>query len=259
MVELYYNDPKEQEWTHHLRINELEKVLEHIHSKKLKILEIGGGDGFIAKCFEEKGYDITSIDPNPRFPQSFPVKQEDGTKMSFSDQSFDIVITFHVLQSVEQIQEFFSEISRILKNDGMMIHVVPSSFWVMITSFWHTILLPRNLIQIINKKSGTQTKQIEKNAKKSNSRVMKFLKYVFLHPVGVKKSAFHELVYFRKKSWTKLFLDNNMKIKNITNGPEIYSGHSLFKNKILNSRKKFVKGPITSSYCFALTKGKETK
>ncbi len=259
MVKLRYNDLKEQEWIHHLRINELEKTLEHISSKKLKILEIGGGDGFIAKCFAEKGYDITSIDPNPRFPQSFPVKQEDGTKMSFSDKTFDIVITFHVLQSVEDIQGFFLEISRILKNDGIVIHVIPSSFWVIITSFWHTILLPRNLIQIFNKKTGSQTEEIEKTEKKQDSRFLKFLKYVFLHPVGVKKSAFHELLYFKKKSWSKLFRNNNMEIKNVTNGPEIYSGYSVFKDRILNLRKKFVKKSITSSYCFVLTKRKELK
>lgn len=258
MVKLHYNDLSEQEWIHHLRMNELEEVLKNIPSKDLKILEIGGGDGFIAKSLAKNGYNITSIDPNPRFPQSFPVKQEDGTKMTFLDESFDIVITFHVLQSVNHLKILFEEIARVLKNDGIIIHVVPTSFWVLITSFWHVILLPRNILQSFKKISGAKSNEI-KNISKKEVRIKKILKFIFLHPVGVRKSAFHEFIYFRKISWSNTFKESKMEIKKISSGPEIYTGFSIFKKKILNSRKKFVKGPISSSYCFVLTMRKEMK
>ena len=258
MAKLHYNDLGKQEWLHHLRTNELEMMIKNIPSKESKILEVGGGDGFIASSLADRGFNITSVDLNPRYPQSFPVWQGDGTKMGFSDESFDAIITVHVLPNVGQIRELLGESSRVLKNDGVMIHVVPSSFWVMITSFWHIVLLPKNLFQIYSKKIDSRSES-DGNTPKKCSKVVKLLKYVFLHPVGVRKSAVHEFICFRKKSWSKIFLENKMEIKNIASGPEIYTGHSTFKERILDSRKKFAKGPITSSYCYVLTKRKETR
>lgn len=243
------------EWLHHVRNIEL-KTLEEILqlNKNLKILEIGGGDGYQAKVLADKGFSVVSIDIEPRLPQVFPVKKIDNTTLNFSDETFDIIFTSHVLPHVQNIEQMFNEIKRIVKKDGIIVHVVPTTGWSFITNIWHYLFIPKYLFRSIKKrifkKEQLQIENIQKIEIHESSQNK--IKKLFLHPLGENPSFIHELVYFSRKHWIKLFLDNGFKIIEIKNSSYITSGYGIFRFKLVSFRKIFGKYFFSSSYCFVL-------
>ena len=245
----------ELEWLHHVRRTELKIIDEVLWSKKdIKILEIGGGDGFLAIVLNDKGFYVVSIDTEPRFPQFFPVKKIDNTKLNFSDETFDIIFTSHVLPHVSNLEQMFDEIKRILKKDGIMLHIVPTSGWSFITNIWHYLFIPKYLLKSIKKRTFSKSKThtfSEQIIQMQNSNHYK-IKKLFLHPLGENPSFIHELIYFSRRHWEKLFLNSDFKIVDIKRGPYITSGYGVFKFKLISFRRIFAKYFFSSSYCFVL-------
>ena len=135
-------------WWQKIRNEELTTALEAFTDQKnLKILEIGGRDGYQAKLISKKDYDVTSIDINPIDPQFFPVQKGTISQLKFQENSFDIIYSSNMLQEIQNIEETFKEMKKILKKDGIIIHIVPSCWWSLITNFWHYCFIPKYLIK----------------------------------------------------------------------------------------------------------------
>lgn len=257
-------ESKEIEWLHYLRKEELWDVMKIFPTpENIRILELGGGDGYQAKLISEKGYDVISLDINPRHPLEFPVKKIDGKNISFPSETFDLVFTSHTIAHIEDTEKTLQEIKRVLKKNGLAIHIVPTTWWSIITNFWHYVLMPKYLCCYFSnqKKLGFKDSSSKKNGgknifnNKSDSNSNKgLINYFFLHPLGTNPSFVHEFFYFSKFYWRKLFKDNGFRIVAIVNGPYSYSGHGLFKMKGLRIRKFFGQRGITASYGFVLRK-----
>ena len=116
------NGNKETVWWQKIRIDELETALEIFPNRKnLKILEIGGRDGFQANIISKKGHKVTSIDINPLSPQIHLVQKGDITKLNFEDDSFDLIYSSNMLQEIHNIDKAFMEMKRVLKKDGIFL------------------------------------------------------------------------------------------------------------------------------------------
>tara|TARA_B110000196_G_scaffold115443_1_gene100448 strand:- start:781 stop:1569 length:789 start_codon:yes stop_codon:yes gene_type:complete len=245
-------------WWQKIRNEELTTALEAFTDQKnLKILEIGGRDGYQAKLISKKDYDVTSIDINPIDPQFFPVQKGTISQLKFQENSFDIIYSSNMLQEIQNIEETFKEMKKILKKDGIIIHIVPSCWWSLITNFWHYCFIPKYLIKskkfqhIFNSdlKNESNHKEILKDEKESSK---KNLKQLFFHPLGVNTSFIHEIFYFSRFYWKKLFKKNGFNIINEKNCPYFYSAYSIFDFKFLNFRKFLAKIGITSCFCFIM-------
>lgn len=242
-------------WLHFIRNAELKTTLDFFPvEKNLKILEIGGGDGFIAKKIHEQGHKIISIDQIPKYPQYFPVTVGNATKLDYESEEFDMIFSSHVLAHIDEIELFFIECKRVLKKNGLLIHIVPSTQWSIGTNFWHYILLPKFFIEW--RRSNTlieNTDNYNKNIKKNNitNRIINIL---FLHPLGENPSFIHEFYYFSKYRWKKIFQNHEFKIMNVKNGPYFYTGHNILKNKLLGLRRMLAINGFTGSFCFVLKK-----
>ena len=97
-----------------------------------KVLEIGSGTGWQAKALQENGFDVDAIDlDTSRYKENriYPVVDYDGHNIPFSDDTFDVVFSSNVMEHIPHLSEFQAEIHRVLKSDGVAIHVVPSSSW----------------------------------------------------------------------------------------------------------------------------------
>lgn len=242
----------EKKWWEFIRKNELEDIFEYLPNKKnLKILEIGGRDGYQASILSKKGYDVLSIDILPIYPQFFPVKKGNIENLEFDDDSFDIIYSSNMLQEIKNLEKALDEMHRILKNDGIMIHIVPSSWWSIFTNFWHYVHIPwfifksRKFNNIITNKKILESLNDEKIKEKKFVK----LKKLFLHPLGNNKSFLHEIFLFRNKSWQRLFLKSGFTIEKKKNCRYSYSAYRMLMFKIINIRlicsKKF-----PSCYCF---------
>ena len=249
----------EKKWWELIRAGELMTALELFPKEgNLEVLEIGGRDGYQAGLISKKGHNVTSIDINPIFPQFYPVQKGDITRLDFHENSFDIIFSSNMLQEITNIDEALMEMKRVLKKDGMIIHIVPSSWWSLITNFWHYCFIPKYLIKS-KKFQNMFNSEIEKiNENKQDSKNLQSskhdLKRLFFHPLGANKSFIHEIFYFSKFYWEKLFEKNGFKIIDQKNCPYFYSGYSIFRLKFLKLRKLLSLIDITSCYCFVMKK-----
>ena len=88
-------------------------------SKHLKVLDIGCGKGVIINELQKKYPNYQFIGVDPTF-ESDNIKKGSVYKIPFEDKSFDVVMSFEVLQHT-YLKEAFSEIYRVLKADGNIV------------------------------------------------------------------------------------------------------------------------------------------
>ena len=254
IIESLFENNNQLKWLHFIRKEEVETALEPFSNKKNNnILDIGGNDGFIANYISNKGYKITSIDQNLKNPQYFPVRKGNAEELDFKNNEFDIIFLSHPIAHIKNKELLFKECKRVLKENGVIIGIVPSGWWSLVTNFWHYVLLPKTLIKFI-----LNLKESKQNIDKSNvnnyngSKIKRIINLLFLHPLGTNPSFVHELYYFSKYYWKNMFKKYELIIVDVKNTKYFYSGHGIKQNKLLNLRRKFAKNGIPGSYCFIL-------
>jgi len=102
-----------------------------------KVLEIGCGAGYGADCLSNYASDFIAIDMSkinishcqanyPKDNIAFMIG--DATKLPFTDNQFDVAISFQVIEHIEQkfILTYLTEIKRILKREGIFICSTPN-------------------------------------------------------------------------------------------------------------------------------------
>lgn len=254
-----YKDRSIQEWLHSIRYEETTEVMKFFpEGENLKVLDIGGGDGHIASIFSEKGYEVTSIDLNPRFPQSFPVQKAMGSKLSFPDKMFDVIFSSNVLEHVTELETLLKETKRVAKKDALMIHVMPTPAWRLITSFWYYLSIFKLFFEkIFGFKKGKEMRNTmpsnendETESSKSKATLGKKLKKILLHPHGEYPSFIHELYYFSKRRWLKVFKRNNLECLHVYNCPLLYSGIFVFKFRFMKIRRYVARTFFTAGYIY---------
>ncbi len=131
-MKLYDNTAKEYDLrqknpsTNHLRKWEEKIILKHAFGK---ILDIGCGTGYHINLLKSAGKEAIGLDISKQMlaENKGDVLRSDATEMPFPDKSFDTVICmFSTLNLLDE--KAFSEISRILKDNGVFIASF-SSIW----------------------------------------------------------------------------------------------------------------------------------
>lgn len=106
------------------------------NQKKLKILDIGTGTGFLALLLAQMGHDVTGADwsktklekakeklNNSKIPVKFRI--EDAEKLSFEDNVFDAVVSRHLIWTLPDPEAASIEWARVTKPGGKVIVDVP--------------------------------------------------------------------------------------------------------------------------------------
>lgn len=118
-----------------------------------KVLEFGSGSGELLYYFKKKGWNVTGIEPD-KTSREFAKHEYDlnivseNTPETIVNNSFDLVMLWHVLEHVYNLNEKVLEINKLLKNNGLLVLAVPN-----IESFdarkygaqWAAIDVPRHL------------------------------------------------------------------------------------------------------------------
>lgn len=126
------------------RLDEIKKDLHITSFKNVKILEVGSGFGVTlfalgqdkAKCYgiepDVNAYKV-SKEINKEFIKSKVVDIQEGIgeKLPYKNNMFDLVISFQVLEHVQDPYKVVSEAVRVLKPGGHIYFVIPNynSFW----------------------------------------------------------------------------------------------------------------------------------
>jgi 2-polyprenyl-3-methyl-5-hydroxy-6-metoxy-1,4-benzoquinol methylase len=96
----------------------------------MRVLELGGGDGFQASVLAVWGCRVVSVDlpDRPRRdPPYFSVLDYDGQHLPFALGTFDAVFSSNVLEHIESLPWVLAETRRVLRPNGLAVHLVPST------------------------------------------------------------------------------------------------------------------------------------
>lgn len=117
-----------------IRTAEIAEIAPHI-PLRARVLEIGAGTGQQALELQRRGFDVDAIEVTDSAYASarvFPVIDYDGAHIPFPNGSFDVVFSSNALEHVRNLAGLHAEICRVLKPDGIAIHVLPTHVW----RFW---------------------------------------------------------------------------------------------------------------------------
>ena len=114
---------------------EFKETLKFFYNKKVKILEIGCGEGYFLNLAKKKGFDVFGIDFNKKaikvakekfgVEKVYPYTLEEFME-KFPNEKFDIVCFFHLLEHLEDPLNFMKNIKKILKEDGYIVFSLPN-------------------------------------------------------------------------------------------------------------------------------------
>jgi len=102
---------------------------------KVRILDLGAGNGISTISFAMKGYHVVALEPDPsntigagairiaaqifEVEDKVTVEEAWGEKLPFDDNHFDIVYGRQVMHHAHELNQFVAEASRVLKKGGL--------------------------------------------------------------------------------------------------------------------------------------------
>jgi SAM-dependent methyltransferase len=127
----------------------IERLLDLANSlQPIRMLEVGTGSGGIAHYFGTHLHlrcevDAVDVHDNRRVTEGYRYHQVQDTQLPFADESFDVVLTNHVIEHVgdEQAQRaHLAELRRVLHPDGVGYLAVPNR-WMLVEPHYRLAFL----------------------------------------------------------------------------------------------------------------------
>lgn len=140
------------------------------------VLEIGTGVGYGVDVVAPSATTFTTIDKTePKFdkplPENTTFRQMAVPPLDFADESFDYVISFQVIEHIENDKEFVREVSRVLRKGGKFIVSTPNAPMSLTRNPWHVREYRIEELKALLKGSFSQ---IECKGVAGNERVMEY-------------------------------------------------------------------------------------
>lgn len=208
-----------------LRAAELEAV-RHWFAPGTRVLEVGGGPGYQASIIQSWGCDVVSIDLPDRTNKTavFPVLDYDGRTFPCRDGEFDIVFSSNVLEHIPDIDRTLDETRRVLKPQGLSIHLLPTPAW----RFWsiathYPYVLGRFAKALLRGGRG------EGGAARLGGLVPP--------PHGAFPSAWAELSGYSRRAWRNRFERKGFEVASLGHNKLFYTEHVLFPGLGLAPRR----------------------
>jgi SAM-dependent methyltransferase len=226
--------------------------------KRQKLLEVGGGNGLLARKLADMGFVVTSIDPSPQTPLHFPVEKGDCTNLPFEDDSFDVIFSSCVLEHIGDLDTAFFEMGRVLRKDGIMVHTVPTHYSMIYTMFTQPIgyLIKIGLMlkygfkflaHVVTKitlpaRPENQTTQASAPSVFNKANLKLALTYAnpvrfFIPwPHGAAESCFAEIRNWKPEVWHSKFRQAGLNTIETISLPIVYSMHMVFPFRFMKLR-----------------------
>jgi SAM-dependent methyltransferase len=225
----------------------------------LRVLDVGGGNGYQARLMAQQGCEVTSIDlPGaPLLGAHFPVQEYDGKHIPADDASFDLIFSSNVLEHVSPLSPLLEEMWRTLKPGGLAIHVVPSAVWRFWTSLASYPYIVRTVAGIT---PGFPSMAEVSDVKKAVGKLGAFnmVKRGICLPFeahGEYHDAAVELYTFSRSGWKKTFSSDGFAPR-FRGSRLFYTGFALFPNMPIPLRRVLARCLGSSSHVVILRKAK---
>jgi 2-polyprenyl-3-methyl-5-hydroxy-6-metoxy-1,4-benzoquinol methylase len=243
-----------------IRIFELDFLTKEIEPGS-SILEIGSGAGWQAKELEKRGFKVSAIDVAQttfRNIQVFNVIDYGGKIIPFDDEVFDVVFSSNVLEHIPHVIGFQTEIARVLKKNGKVVHFVPNFYW----RFWTTINhFPYVVLRLIKWPFGSSStssnldipSEVKTTTNKNKTKFipLRLLRFLIPRRHGERGNVITEHYYFSRFYWKKVFKNTAWKLISVAELPLFHTGNYLFGEAIsIKGRNRMTKifGGTTDIY-----------
>jgi SAM-dependent methyltransferase len=271
-------------WTDYLRQQELDAIKQWLlprTKKHQKLLEVGGGNGLLAKRLAEMGFDVISIDLAPRTPSYFHVEKGDCTNLSFEDDSFDVIFSSCVLECIGEFDTAFSEMNRVLRKDGIMVHTVPTHYSMIYTMFTQPVgylikigLMLKYGFKFLAKVVTRPAKPTHPENQTADTTVPSVfnkanlklaiayanpIKFFVPWPICAAKSCFAEIRDWKPGVWSDKFQQAGLKIIEEISLPAAYSMHGAFPFRFMKLRYWLARKGAGTGRAYLLTKSQSTQ
>jgi ubiquinone/menaquinone biosynthesis C-methylase UbiE len=205
----------------------------------MRVLEVGGGNGFQASVLASWGCHVTSIDlPETSAAATYyRVEPYDGQRFPFPDHTFDVVFSSNVLEHVPHLPIILNEIARVIKSDGVVVQILPSSAWRFWTSLTHYVHLAKRVGSRLFRHAASSGGAF--SAVISSERNWgALLKRMFLDgPHGAYPNEFYELYAFSRSRWLHVFAAHGFEIISCFRNGLFYTGYAIFPRLPMSRRQ----------------------
>lgn len=265
------------EWLHGYRTREIALIFGRCPDGLFaEGLELGAGDGFQSGLLARYVRHLVSTDINPAI---LGLPAHDGVEFQaldaedvgdhFPPGSFDLVFSSNLLEHLPSPEQALAGVCRVLKDDGVTIHIVPSPFWKLCELLLYfpnhvVLLLERVLVRgggrVLAEKIGRHTHggaastpipQEADNNPKVHKRPHSYLYRWFIPDThGVSSGHLGEFRAFRKSRWLAEFRRAGLQVAMVKKGP-VASGYGFGLDTL---RRWLERLGFTSEYIYVATK-----
>lgn len=256
-----------------LRRREFEAIFSGCPDKAFRaVLELGAGRGLQSRLLTKHADCIISTDLNPDVVNNedtpsvtYCICDAEDVASRFAKEQFDLVYSSNLLEHLPNIGTALQRMHQVLRDDGIMIHVMPSPFWKLC---YIVLYIPNQVITLLEKvtEPGGLTKLTQKfsGKKRSSSEPQRFgnnpktqrkprsliRRLLIPKPHGVSKTNLEEFYAFSVNRWKVEFTRAHLKVLKIKKGPA-FSGHSFGMDRIRTVLERL---GFTSEYIYVVVK-----
>lgn len=209
-----------------IRLYEIELIVPLLTPGQ-RLLEIGAGAGWQAQALTAHGFRVTLLDVLANNYQNLTTARRsyyDGRHLPIQSHSVDVVYSSNVLEHIRPLEQFQVELRRVLKPDGLAIHVLPTvswRFWTLVAFYLHKLREP-NLAP-------------------------------FPERHGERGTAFSELRLFSAGWWCAFFRRTGWTVEAVLPNRLFYTGYSLLDRRLpLPHRRRLSRWLGSSSAIYVL-------
>ena len=245
-----------------LRKREIEIILPYLKSRNISNgLEMGAGSGYQSRLLTNYIKNLYCTELND---ERLNMERANGIKYIIADaeiidkyfkhEYFDFIFSSNLFEHLPFPQKAIKGMQKVLKTDGIAIHIIPSPFNAIVRLLlWYPNLAISILTYIFSspKKSSIKVKKIGNNSK-LNRKTSKLARFIIPQPHGVSSNIIKEIGYWRKKNWMRLFNKNGLKVNKVLKGP-VSSGYGFGFNYIRNILEN---SGLTCEYIYIMGKEK---
>jgi SAM-dependent methyltransferase len=255
-----------------LRLAELDDtvaLLERFRPEGRDLLEVGAGTGWQARRLGEKGYRVEAIDlpveagiSNHARSREWPITDYDGVHIPFPDSSFDIIYSSNVLEHVFELGALNEEMKRVLRPDGIAVHLLPNPQWRLLSLMTYYPAQLIDFFRFLRKQRESRSNPalaasatVPPRAGTKRPLLAKAAARLLPRAHGAVGTALSEIVRFSRSQWEAFFRQGGWQIVHQANNGIIASGDYLFASAFpLRARRRLGKatGGIAHVYVLKL-------
>jgi len=229
-----------------LRTAELD-LLRRFFRPGVRVLEIGGGNGWQARQLRDWGCQVASIDIDPvgHWQNTyFPVLAYDGMRIPFRNGVFDVVFSSNVLEHVGRLEDLMVECARVLGPSGLAVHLMPTPSWRLWTSLTHYAHLLKQAAVLTTRRMSRPVAQTPPASMGTRRQLRKLM---FAEPHGTASAAWQELFDFSRGQWVRRFESAGYEVLEAYPTGLFYSGYAILPGLGIPKRQALAR--IAGSSC----------